>query len=99
MSLRPVASHRPKRSIRVGSMPLTSGGLLAIALGHFTSISPATSGVIDGVEVGHHTDLRRPTGCTVMLARRGAVGGCDVRGAAPGTCIRLGICDPRTRRH
>jgi L-aminopeptidase/D-esterase-like protein len=38
-----------------------------------------------GIEVGHFTDTRRPTGCTVILARDGAVGGVDVRGAAPGT--------------
>ena len=38
-----------------------------------------------GVEVGHFTDQRRPTGCTVLIAREGAVGGVDVRGAAPGT--------------
>src|SRR3954470_12667129 len=38
-----------------------------------------------GIEVGHSTDTRRPTGCTVVLARQGAVAGCDVRGAAPGT--------------
>jgi len=40
---------------------------------------------VAGIEVGHHTDARRPTGCTVILAREGAVGGVDVRGAAPGT--------------
>ena len=38
-----------------------------------------------GLEVGHHTDLTAATGCTVVLARAGAVGGVDVRGAAPGT--------------
>jgi L-aminopeptidase/D-esterase-like protein len=40
---------------------------------------------VPGIEVGHFTDTRRPTGCTVVLARAGAVGGVDVRGAAPGT--------------
>jgi L-aminopeptidase/D-esterase-like protein len=40
---------------------------------------------VPGIEVGHFTDSRRPTGCTVVLARDGAVGGVDVRGAAPGT--------------
>jgi L-aminopeptidase/D-esterase-like protein len=40
---------------------------------------------VAGVEVGHFSDTRRPTGCTVILAREGAVGGVDVRGAAPGT--------------
>ena len=38
-----------------------------------------------GLEVGHFTDTRRPTGCTVIIARDGAVAGVDVRGAAPGT--------------
>ena len=38
-----------------------------------------------GLEVGHYTDLVAGTGCTVVLARDGAVGGVDVRGAAPGT--------------
>nr|WP_240980074.1 P1 family peptidase [Ramlibacter agri] len=40
---------------------------------------------VAGIEVGHFTDTRRPTGCTVVLARAGAVAGVDVRGAAPGT--------------
>ncbi|HNO42546.1 MAG TPA: P1 family peptidase [Ottowia sp.] len=40
---------------------------------------------VQGIEVGHFTDPRRPTGCSVVLARAGAVGGVDVRGAAPGT--------------
>ncbi len=40
---------------------------------------------VGGVEVGHFTDSRRPTGCTVIITRAGAVGGVDVRGAAPGT--------------
>ncbi len=41
---------------------------------------------VAGIAVGHHTDLRRPTGCTVVLCGAdGAVAGVDVRGAAPGT--------------
>jgi len=40
---------------------------------------------VAGIEVGHFTDTRRPTGCTVIIARGGAVAGVDVRGAAPGT--------------
>ncbi len=48
---------------------------------------PAGGSITDvpGIEVGHFTDTRRPTGCSVVLARGGAVGGVDVRGAAPGT--------------
>lgn len=40
---------------------------------------------VEGIEVGHHTLSERPTGCTVILAREGVVGGVDVRGGAPGT--------------
>lgn len=40
---------------------------------------------VAGIEVGHSSDPRRPTGCSVVLARAGAVAGVDVRGAAPGT--------------
>ncbi len=40
---------------------------------------------VGGIEVGHCTDSRRPTGCSVIIARAGAVAGVDVRGAAPGT--------------
>lgn len=40
---------------------------------------------VPGLEVGHDTLAERPTGCTVVLARRGAVAGADVRGGAPGT--------------
>ena len=52
------------------------------------SLPPSDAGSITrvaGIEVGHFTDARRPTGCTVVMAREGAVGGVDVRGAAPGT--------------
>src|SRR5512133_2283653 len=40
---------------------------------------------VAGIEVGHFTDARRPTGCSVVIARGSAVAGVDVRGAAPGT--------------
>jgi L-aminopeptidase/D-esterase-like protein len=40
---------------------------------------------VAGVEVGHFTDTRRPTGCTVVIVREGAVAGVGVRGPAPGT--------------
>ena len=49
---------------------------------------PAPHGAITdvaGIEVGHFSDSRRPTGCTAIVARAGAVAGVDVRGAAPGT--------------
>lgn len=40
---------------------------------------------VSGIEVGHHELRGAPTGCTVVLARTGAVAGVDVRGSAPGT--------------
>ncbi|HZY17946.1 MAG TPA: P1 family peptidase [Ramlibacter sp.] len=50
-------------------------------------LAPPGGAITDvaGIEVGHFTDDRRPTGCTAVLARQGAVAGVDVRGAAPGT--------------
>jgi len=38
-----------------------------------------------GISVGHWTDAVGRTGCTVVLAPEGAVGGVDVRGAASST--------------
>ncbi len=38
-----------------------------------------------GILIGHWTDTVGRTGCTVVLAKDGAVGGVDVRGAAPST--------------
>ena len=37
------------------------------------------------IEVGHAQDEEALTGCTVILCRKGAVAGVDVRGGAPGT--------------
>ena len=48
----------------------------------------ATAGYItdvEGIKVGHAHDESGMTGCTVVLAEAGAVGGVDVRGSAPGT--------------
>lgn len=53
--------------------------------------SPAAQGppqgltAIDGIRVGHFTLAEKPTGCTVILVEKGATGGVDVRGSAPGT--------------
>jgi L-aminopeptidase/D-esterase-like protein len=52
------------------------------------SNSPTSPGAITdvaGISVGHDTDLRRPTGCTVIITADGATAGVDVRGSAPGT--------------
>jgi L-aminopeptidase/D-esterase-like protein len=40
---------------------------------------------VPGILVGHATDEVGLTGCTVILCEAGAIGGVDVRGAAPGT--------------
>jgi L-aminopeptidase/D-esterase-like protein len=53
----------------VDAQPPAPGGLTAVA----------------GLKVGHYSMAGRPTGCTVVLAEAGAVGGVDVRGSAPGT--------------
>jgi len=69
---------------------LKSGGASFILLAAEGKGSPKAEarGVITdvpGLKVGHFTDRRRPTGCSVILVEEGAVGGVDVRGAAPGT--------------
>ncbi|MEW6404968.1 MAG: P1 family peptidase [Chloroflexota bacterium] len=40
---------------------------------------------VPGIEVGHAQNDEALTGCTVVLCRKGAVAGVDVRGGAPGT--------------
>ena len=55
----------------------------AMSDSQFTSADSITR--VAGIEVGQFTDTRRPTGCSVVIARAGAVAGVDVRGAAPGT--------------
>lgn len=40
---------------------------------------------VRGIEVGHAQDEEALTGCTVIMCRKGAVAGVDVRGGAPGT--------------
>jgi len=40
---------------------------------------------VRGIEVGHAQDDQALTGCTVILCRKGAVAGVDIRGGAPGT--------------
>ena len=40
---------------------------------------------VPGIEIGHAQNEDALTGCTVILARKGAVAGVDQRGGAPGT--------------
>ncbi len=51
---------------------------------------------VQGLEIGHHTLSERATGCTVVIARDGAVGGVDVRGGSPGT-REIALLDPVNR--
>ena len=50
-------------------------------------MAPLRDAITDvaGLRVGQWTNRRAATGCTVVLCTAGAVGGVDVRGAAPGT--------------
>lgn len=63
-----------------GSHPGAFGNVGAVR-----DLYPGSLCDVRGLEVGHDEDPRRPTGCTVVLARNGATAGVDVRGAAPGT--------------
>ncbi len=40
---------------------------------------------INGIKVGHAQSKEGMTGCTAVICEKGAVGGVDVRGSAPGT--------------
>lgn len=60
----------------------------SFALGDDKPLSVSSTGWItdvDGIEVGHWTSDRRPTGCTVILCRKGAIGGVDTPGGNPGS--------------
>ena len=77
-----------KRREFVGGAALTIGSTVAGKSRQKGAGGEAMTGAITdvgGIKVGHFTDQRRPTGCTVVLAEEGAIGGVDVRGAAPGT--------------
>jgi len=63
--------------------------------GRIDSYISSGGGITDvpGIKVGQMTRPERLTGCTVVLAEAGAVGGVDVRGSAPGT-IETDLLDP-----
>jgi L-aminopeptidase/D-esterase-like protein len=71
-----------------GPLAGQQGGRISSAVRSDTGITRVT-----GIKVGHFTLSERPTGCTVILAEFGAVGGVDVRGSAPGT-IETDLLDP-----
>lgn len=41
--------------------------------------------MLNKFKIGHYTDNERGTGCTVILAEDGAIGGCSIRGSSPAT--------------
>ena len=61
--------------------------LSVVAAPAVSAAEPSSKGLTDvqGLKVGSHTLTEKPTGCTVILAEKGATGGVDVRGGAPGT--------------
>ena len=67
---------------------LLAAASVALGAQPLPNARPAMNGTltdVEGLQVGHAVRIERPTGCTVVLAREGAVAGVDVRGAAPGT--------------
>jgi L-aminopeptidase/D-esterase-like protein len=67
----------------LSAVGLAAPSKIAVA-GADDTLRPGLTAVL-GLKVGHHTLTERPTGCTVILAPKGAVAGVDVRGGAPGT--------------
>jgi L-aminopeptidase/D-esterase-like protein len=49
---------------------------------------------IEGFRIGHAQNKKAVTGCTVVIAEDGAIGGVDVRGGSPGT-RETDLLDPR----
>ena len=63
---------------------MTAGPFAVISLIESMNLKNAITDV-RGIEVGHAQNNEALTGCTVILCRKGAVAGVDVRGGAPGT--------------
>jgi L-aminopeptidase/D-esterase-like protein len=84
---RPVLSRRQllRSSVALACSSAAADRRLPGLVGAFETRPAGSITEVAGIKVGHFTDTRRPTGCTVILAEEGAVGGVDVRGAAPGT--------------
>ena len=64
---------------------MTSQNIVNIRLSERANPHYGSIADIAGLHIGHFTSNQRLTGCSVVLAPQGAVGGVDVRGAAPGT--------------
>jgi L-aminopeptidase/D-esterase-like protein len=83
----------PRALVVAALLAGTSIGPRALAAQAETHTGPWGLTAVPGIELGHHTLTERPTGCTVVLARDGAVAGVDVRGSAPGT-REIALLDP-----
>jgi L-aminopeptidase/D-esterase-like protein len=79
----------PKNAVFIAAAAVMLGALLNVRSSASVSAEPQTSDrgltAVEGLKVGQHTLTERPTGCTVVLAEKGATAGVDVRGGAPGT--------------
>ncbi len=76
-----------RASEKSGLLVLVAAMTTIVTLPSASAQMPSTQGLtaVPGLKVGHHTLTERPTGCTVVIAEKGATAGVDVRGSAPGT--------------
>jgi L-aminopeptidase/D-esterase-like protein len=79
----------------MAGLVVAAAGVAGQQEGRIPSVNRSDTGIthVPGIKVGHFTRTERPTGCTVILAEYGAVGGVDVRGSAPGT-IETDLLNP-----
>jgi L-aminopeptidase/D-esterase-like protein len=91
-SCRAFAWESAARKVKSEKMNPMKRALLAAALAAVVfpsspaaQLPPTGLTAIAGIRVGHFTLSEKPTGCTVILVEKGATGGVDVRGSAPGT--------------
>jgi L-aminopeptidase/D-esterase-like protein len=75
------------KAMKVGGRAAEWGIAIAMIMAPSSRADDLSKGLtaVPGIKVGHFTLTERPTGCTVVIAEAGAVGGVDVRGGAPGT--------------
>src|SRR5579859_6422939 len=71
--------------------PRSAPSLTTPATSRIAQMGSVNLGLPGGFRVGHWSDFKGRTGCTVVLAPGGAVGGVDVRGGAPGTLATDGL--------
>jgi L-aminopeptidase/D-esterase-like protein len=82
-----------RRTLLLGVFLAASPAIQAACTAQVPADDPWGITAVDGLQLGHHTLSGRATGCTVVIARDGAVGGVDVRGGSPGT-REIALLDP-----